>query len=180
MKKQFSIINFQLSINLGFTLVELLLAFGIIAVIGTIVLSILFLTLRVSKKSDVLIGLKQSGNTAMSQIVKQIRYAKSLDSPTSCITPKIGDITITSSLDNAQTTFSCSVPSATISSNSASLVDTSSVAVTNCSFTCTQTTLNDPPTIGIKFTLSNAGSGPFETTGSVPFQTSVTMRNFSR
>ena len=166
----------------GFTLIELLLAFGIISAIGTAILSILFITLRVSRKSDVLIGLKQSGNTVMSQVIKQIRYAKSLDSPGDCRTPIVGDITITSSLDNAQTTFSCAPVNSvnTIASNGASLVDVNAFAVTNCSFTCTQTTLNDPPTISLKFTLTKASNGFVETTGSVPFQTSVTMRNFSQ
>jgi len=168
---------------LGFTLIELLVVIGILVATGTIMLSILFVTLRTSKKSDLLVTMKQNGNSALSQIVKSIRYAKSLDSPTSCV-PQITNLTsiaITSYLDNAQTTFSCVAgPPSTIASNGASLLDTNSVAVSSCSFTCSQPTLNDSPTINFIFTLSSKNATSLvESTGTIPFQTSVTMRNFN-
>ena len=169
----------------GFTLTELLIAIAVFATTGTIILSILFVTLRTSSKSEKLVILKQNGNTAVSQIVKHIRYAKSLDSPASCPVspgPALTSITITSVLDNGKTTFSCEVgPPATIASNSASLVDTNSVVVTQCSFTCSQPTLNDPPTINFSITLdAKSTNNLVETTGSIPFQTSVIMRNFNK
>src|SRR6476620_10997524 len=60
----------------GFTLIELL-----IAVVGTIAVSVLSFTLRGSKKSDSIEVIRQSGDAALSKMVRTIRYAKSLDSP---------------------------------------------------------------------------------------------------
>lgn len=169
----------------GFTIIELLTAIGILSVLGTVIISILFATLRAGKKADVLVTLKQDGNNVMSQLTRNIRYAKSLDTPSSCPVspgPPFSTITITSSTDNAQTTYSCDVgPPTTISSNSASLLDTNTVAVSNCSFSCSQVTLNDPPIININFTLSvKSSTNLAETTGALPFQTSVIMRNVVR
>lgn len=186
--KKISSINFtplisHLSSRSGFTLVELLLAIAIFSVIGTVSLSILFMTLRAGKKSDLLIVLKQNGNAAMSQVVKNIRYAKSLDIPTSCVTPvTVSQITLTSIADNGSTEFACtSTAPNTIASNGASLIDTSVAVVTDCSFTCTQPTQNDPPTINFIFKLSSRNAtGLVETQASIPFQTSVTMRNYSK
>lgn len=166
----------------GFTLVELLVAFGIFSILGTITISILFTTLRSGKKSDVLIVLKQNGNTAMSQIVRNIRYAKSLDSPSTCTsTVNTTSISITSSADDGRTTYSCTggrYPS--IASNGASLIDQNNIRVTDCSFTCSQATLNDPPTISLVFKLNaRSPAGIIESSGSIPFQTSVTLRNIN-
>ncbi len=175
----------------GFTLIELLVVIAMFAATSTVILSILFVTLRASSKSDKLIILKQSGNAIMSQVVKQIRYAKSLDTPSSCpVTPDVtlSSIKITSVLDNGQTTFSCvdlspgpPMRPATIASNSSSLVDTNSVSVTQCSFSCYQTTPNDPPTINFSFKLdAKSTTNAVESTGSIPFQSSVTMRNSNK
>lgn len=167
----------------GFTLIEILVSIVIFAVIGTVTLSILFVTLRTGKKSDLLVVLKQNGNAAITQITRNIRYAKSLDSPTSCIPSAVTQsITVTSLVDDAQTTYACVVgPSATITSNGESLLDTNVATVTNCSFTCTQATAIDPPTIRLTFNLVSRNSNNLvETTGIVPFQASVTMRNYNK
>lgn len=165
----------------GFTLIELLIVIGVFSLISSILLSILFISLRGSKKSDLLLDLKQNGSTAMTQMVRSIRYAKSLDDPATCY-PAIttSSLTITSFLDNAQTTYSCpSSQSPTITSNSASLIDSTSTSVINCSFICRQENAGDAPTITIKYIIkSNNPASFFETTGSIPFQTSVTMRNY--
>ena len=167
----------------GFTLVEIMIGLVIFAIIGVVSLSILFMTLRVGNKSDLLVILKQNGNAAVSQVSKNIRYAKSLDSLTTCVTPVTAQsVTVTSLLDNEQSTFSCtSTAPFTIASNGASLIDTSIASVTDCSFTCTQTTLNDPPTITLSFKLNARNSNSLaEKTGIIPFTASVTMRNYSK
>jgi len=166
----------------GFTLIEILIVFGILAATATVILSIIFVTLRVSKKSDLLLTIKQNGDNAMSQMVKGVRYAKSLDSACSATN---APIKITSLTDNTQTTFTCTTGSSgtissTIAANTVSLIDTNTISVTNCSFTCFQATPSDPPTISIGFTLSSKNANSLvETTGTIPFQTSVTMRNFN-
>ncbi len=163
----------------GFTLVELVVIVALFAATGTVIVSIIFATLRASSKSDRLVSLKQNGNNALSQIVKQVRYAKSLDSACSAVD---GPIAIRSLSDNSKTTFVCSTGSTgTIASNGASLVDTNAVTVTQCSFTCSQASPDDPPTINFSFTLDSKNAGNLvEATGSIPFQTSVTLRNSSK
>lgn len=164
----------------GYTMVELLTVLGILSVIGSMVISIVFITLSGAKKSEKVEILRQNGDTTLSQIIRSIRYAKSLDVPASCVpSTNVSSITITSLADNQQTTFACG--GNTISSNSASFLNTNIVKTTACSFTCSQATIADPPVITVQFTLSPVSSGSFsETQASIPFQSSVTLRNYSR
>jgi prepilin-type N-terminal cleavage/methylation domain-containing protein len=195
MRRQFSIFHFPFSsekqgkscnfcfvFQYGFTLVELLAVMAVFLTVIGIVLGTLFVSLRGSKKSDVILAARHNGDGAMEQMVRRIRYAKSLDSPNACIPEKtsLNSLTITSS-DGMQTVFSCPATSGEgISSNSASLIDTSAVSVSACSFSCSQLSPSDPPKITITFTLSSVGGGNFvEGKTSVPFQTSVTMRNYT-
>lgn len=163
----------------GFTLIELITVIAILSVIGGIVVSVITVTFRATRKSDLLENARQNGDTALSLMVKNIRFAKSLDAPTTaqCLaTTTTSSIKVTSFLDNKQTTYACG--GNTISSNSASLFDTNSLKVTGCSFSCKQATTLDPPTVSIQYTLSPVNPGIFtETKFTVPYQTSVTLRN---
>ncbi len=170
----------KVALQKGYTLVELLVVITILSVIGVIVVTVITISLRGSQKSDKLEIVRQGGDTAMSQMVRSIRYAKSLDSPASCVpATNVSSITITSLQDNGQTTYSCA--SNAIASNSAPLVDTNAVNVNACSFTCSQQRVSDPPTIQIQFSLSAKNESSFtETKAVIPFQTSVTLRNYAR
>lgn len=164
--------------NKGFTLIELLTVIAILGVIGTIVVAVITMTLRGTKKADLLDTARQNGDTALSQMVKSIRYAKSLDDPTSCVDEStINSITVTSLAANSQITYACE--NDTIASNGASLIDNSVIKVSNCSFVCKQETVSDPPTVTILYTLEPKVRSDFiETNFTLPFQTSVTMRNY--
>jgi prepilin-type N-terminal cleavage/methylation domain-containing protein len=167
----------------GFTLIELLMGIGIFTIIATATLTVLFVTLRVSKKTDSLVQLRQSGNFTLSQVSRSIRFAKSLDYPTSCVAAvNSQSIIITSLEDNGQTTFSCTGGSnPSVASNSANLIDTSKYVVSDCSFKCTQSSLNEPPTIDFSFTLNTSNANSLmESGGSLGFQTSVTLRNYNQ
>jgi len=165
--------------NRGFTLLELITVIAVLSVIGGIVVSVIAITFRATRKADLLENARENGDTALSLMVKNIRYAKSLDAPTTaqCIaTTTTASIKVTSFLDNKQTTYSCA--GSTISSNSASLFDTNTLKVSLCSFTCTQVNTLTPPTVSIKYTLSPVNPGVFtETKFTVPYQSSVTLRN---
>ncbi|HVA96278.1 MAG TPA: type II secretion system protein [Candidatus Acidoferrales bacterium] len=186
--KKFSFFNFfgkarsrfakQFTTDSGFTLIELLTAIGILSVIGTIAVTVITVTLRGTRKTDLLEFARQNGSAALSQMVKSIRFAESLDNPATCVpTQTVSSITITSLIDHAQTTYSCA--GNTIASNSASLLDANSIKTSACSFVCVQPTANDPPTITIQFTLSPKNPGGFvETNFTLPFQSSVTLRNY--
>ncbi len=178
--KKFPIFNFQFSKTSGFTLIEILTAVSILAVIGTITVSVLTITLRTTKKSDLMELARQDSDTALTQMVKNIRFAQSLDSPNTCVPSQtVNSITFTSVTTHLQTTYDCA--NGTINANGKSLFNTTALQVTSCSFVCAQPTLKDPPTITIQYTLKPASAGLFsETNFSLPFQSSVTLRNLSQ
>jgi prepilin-type N-terminal cleavage/methylation domain-containing protein len=169
--------------NKGFTLIELLVVISIFVILTTIILSTLIVVLRGSKNSDSLILVKQNGNYAMTQMIRMIRFAKSLDSPVTCDSTPLNSITITT-FDLNQTTFSCPVDSlptpnfiASNSANSTKLTNMQTVGVSTCSFVCTQSSTG-PPLIKITFSLKKINSnGLPEGDVTIPFQSSVTMRN---
>ncbi|MCL5019483.1 MAG: prepilin-type N-terminal cleavage/methylation domain-containing protein [Patescibacteria group bacterium] len=199
---QFSIFNSES----GYTLVELLAVIAIVVVVGVIVTGILISSLRGGSKSNVLDNVRQNGNDAITQMSKMIIYAQSFNgastdgafyttnctqvippspSPTpSSINYKYIKIT---SFDGGTTIFSCNGstdnPPNTLASKSGSLasfslIDTSTVSLVSCYFSCTQTNFGQAPTIGINFTLSqNTSSGFAEKQATIPFQTSLTVRN---
>ena len=179
-KEYFSALNAKHSIPRGFTLVELITVIGIIGVIGAVVVSIVVITLRGSAKTDTIELARQGGGVALTQMVNTIRYAYSLESPTSCMPQTtVDEITVSSLSDLSETTLSCTTDS--IASNGASLIDQNSLRVSSCSFTCSQITANSAPTITIAFTLEPVSSGNFfESMFSIPFESSVTMRNATK
>lgn len=169
--------------NKGFTLIELLVVISIFVLLTTIILGTLIVVLRGSKNADSLILVKQNGNYAMSQMIRIIRFAKSLDSPVTCDSTPLNSITITT-FDLNQTTFSCPVDPlptpnfiASNSANSTKLTNKQSIGVSACSFVCTQSSTG-PPLINITFSLKKINSnGLPEGDVTIPFQSSVTMRN---
>ncbi len=166
----------------GFTLIEMLISVAIFMTVSVIVVTVLFSSFRLSKKSDALVSVKQIGDAALSQMISGIKYAKTLNDPISCVIPVTqSSVKVTSSRDDAQTTYSCPTVggSTLIASNGASLIDTSAVSISSCTFICSQATINDPPTITIKFTLSSNQNNFPGSSASIPFQTSVVMRNYS-
>lgn len=164
----------------GFTLVELLVVITILVTVGGIVVTLLYISLRGNNKSETVTSVKQNGTFALSQMVKSIRYAKSLTSPASCTpTATTTSVSFITYPDNGQITYSCPTGgNLAISSNSASLIDTNAVEVTACSFVCTQTSPSDSPRLTIQFTLQSRGANALtETQSTIPFQSSVIMRN---
>lgn len=60
----------------GYTLIELLIAMAILASTGGVILSILFISLRGSTKTDTFTSVRQNGNNAISQMARLIRNAR--------------------------------------------------------------------------------------------------------
>lgn len=178
----------------GFTLIEMLAVIFVLSTIGVLVGAIITSSLRGTNKTNTITVVRQNGNFAITQMAKMVQNALRLDSPYPCIPPPsptpapagYSSITITS-FDGSQTEFKCDYPLGgsriTIASNRSNLLDTRSVSLVagSCKFTCSQTSLSDPPIIGISFTLSQKSTTSFfEQSASIPFQTSVVMRNVSR
>lgn len=163
----------------GFTLVELLIATGIAIVVGSIIVAILVATLRNSSKSAILNAVRQNGDYTLSQMVRTIRGAKSLNSQ--CLSsPPPTSITITK-IDNTQVIYDCS--GTTITENGSSLLDTNIVTLVanSCSLVCNQQNASDYPIIQISFSIKQKNASTFaEQSTLVSFQTSVIMRNINR
>lgn len=161
----------------GFTLVELLVVSGIFIIITTTIVSILFTMLRGTKNTDSIIIVRQNGEQAMAQMIRILRFARSLDD--TCPLPDDKSVTITAA-DVSQTVyeFTCPLnPPNFIGLNGTKLTNDDTVVVDSCSFVCNQQA-GGSPTIGISFTLSrrNLGGLP-EGNTKIPFKSSVTLRN---
>lgn len=189
--------KFKIKSVKGFTLVELLAVMFILTTVGTIVVSILFSALRNGNKGNTINDVRQNGEFIVSQMSKMITYSSQfcgvstdgVGSADSCDQNSAGstfttDCTISpspsynyikiGSFDGGQTVFSCS--GGTIASNGASMINTSGFNISSCSFTCSQSQASR--TIDINFTLEKINSGVFvENNTSIPFETSVTLRN---
>lgn len=172
----------------GFTLIEILVVIFVLSTIGVLVAVIITSSLRGTSKTNAITAVRQNGFFAIAQMTKMIQNARKLDSPYPCTPaptptpqPSYQSISIVS-VDGGQTTFRCNYGSPpTIASNSGSLLNTSSVALDSCSFTCSQVSVGDPPIIGISFVLKQKRADSFfEQSASIPFQTSVVMRNVGR
>lgn len=189
----------------GFTLIELIISLFLIITIGSVVVSIFFSALRGSGRSSAITIVRQNGNSAMLEISRLIRSAKSFNGVSidgvsefsqSCVSSSVSALTPTptpaqyagiqvTAFDNGIVTIKCPTGSETaITSNSADLVDTGVVSVSSypsCSFTCYQASDTDLPTIGISFILqSNTIAGSIDAPVTLPFQTTIVPRNFVR
>src|SRR5690349_5337298 len=102
---KFSTFNFQFSSKKGFTLIELLISIALFTTITVIILSIMFIALRATKKSEVIIGIKQDGNYALSEMDRGIRFARTLDDPSDCTTPITQDSVSITGWDYGKTTY---------------------------------------------------------------------------
>ncbi len=182
--------NLILSKPKGFTLIEFLVVIGIFIVFTSVVLSVFITTLRTTKQSDSLISVKQNGEHAIARLVRELRFAESLDYPSliggtlpvcSAAGISVPVIKITS-IDASKTTLTCptsfNYPNY-IDLNGLALTNADLVVVKSCTFICTQR-IAELPTIKILFSLSKINSnGLPENNTTIPFQTSVILRNIN-
>lgn len=154
----------------AFTLIEVIVAIGVFAVLSVILSLLLAGTLRGSKKAAATILVRGEGAYAMESMAAQLRFAKSVTSCTggSSVTVKtqVGADLIFSCLTSGEDVY--------LASNSARLT-TANVKIANCAgvFTCP-----DPRAVHITFSLQKAGLNlPLEGTASINFDTEVGLRN---
>lgn len=127
----------------GFTLIEILVVAGILALLSVVIAQVLFLTVRVNKKTEIVKDVSQNGEYALETMSRMIQNAKSLD-VASCTDKEdppnpVNSITITN-FDNQTTTFSCSEDAAAGLARIASVSGTLSTSY----LTNTNITLVDP------------------------------------
>lgn len=175
----------------GFTLIEVLIVMLVLVTVGSIILSIFVIALTGAAKTRNQQIVRENGNFAISQITRQIQYAKGFNyvqigsdvSGTRLLECTEGADTEFSavsvvSFDESDTIFACmNIPdtdSMTIASQGASLINVNKVEVKECYFTCQQSTLAESPTIGVYMELAPINSK----TNPIIFDASIVPRNF--
>ena len=166
----------------GFTLIEILVVVGLLAVMAAIGSNMFFTTLRSSNKSKTLTTVKQNGDYALTTIERLIRDSEKviINSDGSLCVAGMNKIK-TKRLDGSEVEFTCEgegTANGLIASNSARLIS-SDVKLDSCSFDCSSQGEFYPQIVAIDFTLSQAAvtTRP-EEQASVNFRTTVTTRNF--
>lgn len=174
----------------GFTLLELLVSVGVIAMVGTVIAQSFFATTRSSLKSEVIKETKQNGDFAINTMERVIRDSDSVTTP--CLST--GSSTTSLEVENpdgTSVTFGCTQDSditRITMDDGASVQNLTSGSVTlgglNCTdpamslrFTCISYS-DQPSSIGVSFTLNQRGTpvDQYEQSQSV-FQTTVNLRN---
>lgn len=182
----------------GFTLIELLVSLFILTTISSLVIGIVWISLKSTVKANNLSVIRQNGNFAMLQMAKMLQFSKEFQGVSNngntfnfnCQNPgntlqKYNYVRFTGS-DDEDTILGCTSGPSTISSISASLnksislINTAKFKLTSCDFTCTQVNAGLPYTIGIKFTIEKKTPGNiFDEPAPLVFKNSVTLRNSS-
>ena len=167
---KFKIKNLKLKISAGISLLEILVAVAIFAVLGVMVTRSIALTLRGSKKSELTLKVRENIGYSLSVIERQLRNA---DSITSCSSDtEIGYI---DSFGNPST-FSCEGMDGGdpyIASGSARLTS-NEVKITKCTFSCTST---EPPAVNVSITAIDSQAEGVEG-ASVTASTKVYLRTY--
>ena len=161
----------------GFTLVEMLVVIGVLAIIVVVGSTIFFNLLKGSTKTRTVNLIKQNGSYALTIMERMIRNGKIIQNSDGQICESVMPKIKIENPDGGETEFSCEGDR--ISSNSASLISNQvKVANGSCSFDCQRTSVFEPDVVTINFTLSQvqADVRP-EEEASMVFKTTVVLRN---
>jgi len=189
----------------GFTLLEMLASIVILVAVGSIMAGIITSSLRGANKTNTIENIRQNGNYALNQIVKDIEFAQVFNgfsndgvnyqmncpesfapTPTPVVAYEFIKIT---SLDGNSMIYNCDGSILTVTTlgdgitpTPIPLVDVESVSLESCSFTCIQSKATDTPIIKIKFSIESENpSGLMEKSSPlVTFETSVSVRNYNQ
>lgn len=167
----------------GFTLIEMLVSAGIMALLSVVITQIFVATTRNSTKTDVLTDVRQNGNYALGVMERMIRSAKSV---TVCGVTPTSSIEITNE-DNLQTTFTCVLDGdsgvSRIASDSGTIfgieyLTNNNFTVGSCASVFTCISGANYPSVAISFQLQqkSASASQYEK-ATETFITRVTLRN---
>lgn len=154
--------------NKGMSLIEILIAVAVFAVLGIITTSAIALTLRGSKKSELSLKVRENVGYSLSVIERQLRNA---DSIVACVPTRIDYL---DSLGNPAY-FSCNNAEDYIASGSARLTS-DEIVVTSCSFTC-ELGGSNPPSVSVSLEASDAQNAGVEGS-SITISTKVYLRTY--
>lgn len=173
----------------GYTLLELIIVLFILTTMSSIIVGIFVVSVRTTTRISTINSLRQNGNYIMNQIIKKLQYAESLESvydgtnitnfcPDTIPTTSYFEIIISTS-STAVDSFSCENINGTdtISLNSNSLLDTNNFNVSDCYFKCYRENNSLPYTVIVNFTIEKKVNTVSDNPYSVPFKSSVVLRN---
>lgn len=165
----------------GFTLLELLVVIAIVAVVGIVSADIFSNVTRSYNKADIITRVQRTGNAALSQMVGELRNARTIVSPD----PGASGSTLTiENANGSQVIFSFVAPTGStngyIARNSVSLSDNSysnGVNVTSLVFSVSNT---DPAVVAITAALEQplGAPGRVDFKAAANLQTSVSLRTY--
>ncbi|OGC92854.1 hypothetical protein A2899_01375 [Candidatus Amesbacteria bacterium RIFCSPLOWO2_01_FULL_49_25] len=162
-----------MNFRFGFTLVEILVAIGLLAVIGTSTSVLLMTSLRGARKATAIAMVKNEAEFAQSAMGQMVRYAKSI---TSCSATKLDIVRLNGDDVSYQLTGGVIASSSSKLSEAINLTS-DRVAVSGCTgtmFSCSGNVVN------VCFT-ANAAKGIDVTdtagSGGIKFDSSITLRN---
>ena len=181
----------------GYTLLEILVAIGAVAIVGSLIAQVFFTTTRTNTKSEIQKEVKQNGDYAVEIMERMIRNSLGVTSTCTSGGTTLSTIEIKNS-DGQDTQFGCVFDSGVSRIASTSATTGGSVFLTgtnvttggtSCAdtsnptnpmtlqFVCTSN-VDSPPSVQIQFTLSQAVQSPDQTnTATLKFQTTVSPRN---
>lgn len=175
----------------GFTILELIVSVGAIALMSMVLSQVFFSTLRTNTKTELLKDVKQNGDIAQETMVRMIQNAISVTSPCDAIGTESTSIDILNP-DGATTTLGCALDGTVTRLASSSASNTYYLSSSNVSLggtTCATSTIEfvcvggagRQSTVTISFSLAQKGTpvDQFEK-ASGAFQTSVTTRSLSQ
>ncbi len=186
---------FQLQNNhQGYTIIELVIVIGISAILLITAVALFFTTFIGGGKTASGEYTKQAGGQALSQMTFLIRNARRIvQNPSGTVCGSPMDSLTVLGLDGGVTTFSRVVTGA--GANAVTQIASSSgattafltpteVSVSNFTISCAPVAYGQtgwdgsPPIVNISFTLSKGAGGQGRDLVTIPFSTSITLRNF--
>lgn len=172
----------------GFTLLEIMVSIGIVAIVGVLISQVFFTTTRSNAKAELLKNIKQNGDFSVGLMGQIMRNANTITTACTETGTTTASIALTNP-DGGSTTLGCLLDGTVtrIASTSASRTDylsESSLTLggTACngaslSFVCTAPA-GQPTTVAITFSLAQKGTPPDQfDRASASFQTTVALRN---
>lgn len=191
--------KFGMTVEKGFTLVELLSSIVVLVAVGSVIAGIITSSLRGTNKTTTIENIRQNGNYTLAQMSKNIEYAQvfnglsndGVNYVTSCpfstaptpapVKTSYNFIKVTP-LNSSSITYSCASQPPALTANNAPLVDANVVSLISCSLSCIQTGSTDVPIIKIEFTLGpkDASNLVEKSTPPILFETSINIRNYKR
>lgn len=179
----------------GFTLIEMIVVIGVIALLLPVVFGLFYLDITSQKKTVLLQETKRSGDNALSVFESLIhndavKIVSSDFATTLCdgagTTEDLGSSVSFKDRHGSYFTFtldSSDIDSIKIASDSSvaptAYLTSSAVSVSPLTFSCTRTASFAPPYISVQFTVTQAGSpSRGEDKDSLPYSTIIKLRNY--